>query len=225
MSVSAPKNLEPLSIFTGFIPWIAFALVAQRLAANGVAWSAVFAAAISLAFIVRSRRTGSPTQLDTYSLVLFTAIAVIGFIGGTAVDQWLYEWGRPLVGVVLGLLLLATASSRPFTAQYAKRSTPQEYWNSPLFRKISYVLSAAWGVAITIMGAASVAVTALDANATGTDDPYLVDLALNWVVPIVLIVVMIHVTNTYPDRAGEAASDAAGAGREGTNGGGAQHLG
>jgi len=204
--MSEPKNLNPLSIFTGFIPWIAFSLVAQRMAANGVAWSALLAAAIGLVFVVRGRRTGNPTMMDMYSLVLFSLIAVVGFVGGENIDNWLFEWGRPLVGVVLGLILLATASTRPFTAEYAKQSTPQEYWTSPLFRRINFVLSATWGVAITVMGAASVLVTALDAHATGTDSPYLIDFFLNWAVPIILIVVMVHVTNTYPDKASAQAA-------------------
>ncbi|MEE2060687.1 DUF3159 domain-containing protein [Rhodococcus artemisiae] len=201
MSDSSTKNLNPLSIFAGFIPWIVFTLVAQRLAADGVAWSALLAAVMSLVFVIYGRRTSSPIQLDIYSLVLFTVIAVVGFIGDHRVDQWLYEWGRPLVGVVLGLALLATSSVRPFTAEYAKQSTPREYWDSPLFRRINLVLSATWGVAIAVMGAAAVLVTVLDAHATGTDSPYLIDFLLNWVVPIGLIVWMIHFTNTYPDRA------------------------
>lgn len=202
MADPTPKNLNPSAIFAGFIPWIVFSLVAQRLAADGVAWSALLSAVISLAFVVHGRRVGSPTQIDIYSLVLFTVIAAVGFVGDHRVDFWLYEWGRPLVGVVLGLTLLATSPTRPFTAEYAKRSTPREYWDSPLFRRINLVLSATWGVAIAVMGAAAVLVTALDAHAEGTDSPYLLDLFLNWVVPIGLIAWMIHFTNTYPERAG-----------------------
>jgi hypothetical protein len=205
--MAEPKNLSPLAIFSGFIPWIAFTLVAQRMAANSVAWSALLAAAIGVVAVVRSRRTGAPTQMDVYSIVLFGVIAVVGFIGGDGIDRWLYEWGRPLVGVVLGLILLATASARPFTAEYAKRSTPREYWTSPLFRRINFVLSASWGVAILVMGAASVLVTALDAHPTGTDSAHLVDFFLNWAVPILLIAFMIHFTNTYPDKASARAAD------------------
>lgn len=207
MSDPAPKNLNPLAIFAGFLPWIAFTFVAQRLSADGVAWSALFAAALSLLFLLRGRRTGNPVQLDIYSLILFTVIAVVGFVGDYSVDLWLYEWGRPLVGVVLGVVLLVTASIRPFTAEYARQSTPREYWDSPLFRRINRDLSAAWGIAITVMGGAAVLVTVLDAHATGTDSPYLLDLFLNWVVPIGMIAGMIHVTNTYPDRLGRKADE------------------
>lgn len=207
MSEPAPKNLNPLAIFAGFLPWIAFTFIAQRMSADGVAWSALIAAVLSLVFIVRGRRTDNPTQLDVYSLTIFTVIAVVGFVGDDSIDQWLYEWGRPSVGIVLGAILLVTASTRPFTAEYARKSTPREYWDSPLFRRINLVLSAAWGAAIATMGVAAVLVTALDAHATGTDSPYLLDLVLNWVVPIVLIAAMVHMTNTYPDRVGRRADE------------------
>ncbi|MGW0038066.1 hypothetical protein [Gordonia sp. NPDC003376] len=201
MSDTKDKNLNPLAIFAGFIPWIAFAIVASRLAADGVAWSALLSATISLAFIIYNRRTGGPTQMDIYSLVLFGVIAVVGFIGDHAVDDWLYEWGRPLVGVILGLTLLVSSPVRPFTAEYAKRSTPREFWDSPLFRRINLILSAAWGVVITLIGVSGVLVTVFDAHATGTDSAHLVDFFLNWAVPIGLMVWMVHFTNSYPDRA------------------------
>ena len=115
--------------------------------------------------------------------------------------------GRPLTGVVLGLILLVTSFARPFAAEFAKQSTPREYWSSQLFRRINFVLSAAWGVAIAVMGAAAVLVTALDAHAANTESPCLLDFLLNWVVSICMIAAMIHLTNTYPDRAGRAADN------------------
>ena len=204
-SVAAPgtshgKALSPLTIVTGFLPWIAFAFVAQRLAADGVAWSALIAVAMTVIALVWGRTRHAPMQLNVYSLILFTVMAVIGFGGGPPVDRWLYEWGRPLVGVVLGLMILVTAGSRPFTAGYAKASTPRELWGSPVFKKINRVLSATWGVALVVIGIASLLVTALDAQAGGTASPYLLDLFLNWVVPIAVLVWTIRFTDTYPDR-------------------------
>ena len=70
-----PKNLNPLEIFAGFIPWIVFTVVDQRLAADGVAWSALLAAVISLVFVVQGRRKGTPTLLDVYSLILSRSTA------------------------------------------------------------------------------------------------------------------------------------------------------
>jgi hypothetical protein len=192
--------VQQFGFVLGFLPWIVFSIVAQRLAADGVAWSALIAVVMTLVALVVAQRRHGPKILNLASLVLFGAIAVAGFVGGPDVDQWLYDWGRPLVGVVLGLFVLATVPVLPFTAEYARQSTPREYWDSPTFTKINRVLSAVWGVALIVMGLAAVVVSALDQQADGTGSSHLLDLLLNWVVPIAVIWWTVGFTVTYPDR-------------------------
>lgn len=203
--------LGQLGFVVGFLPWIVFSVVAQRLTANGVAWSALLAVAMTVAALLLGRRKHAPKILNLCSLVLFAAMALIGFAGGTAVDEWLFDWGRPLVGVVLGLFVLATVPILPFTAEYARQSTPREYWDSPTFTTINRVLSATWGAALLVIGAAALAVTALDAQATDPGRSHLPDLLLNWIVPIAVLWWTIRFTMTYPDRVGgSTARDAGG---------------
>lgn len=202
-------GLQQFGFILGFLPWIVFSVVAQRLAANGVAWSAAIAVALTLASLALAHRRHGPKLLNLASLLIFAVMAVLGFVGGPAIDQWLFEWGRPLVGVVLGVFVLATVPVMPFTAEYARQSTPREYWDSPTFRKINRVLSAAWGLALIVMGAAALLVTALDAQAISADRSHLVDLLLNWVVPIAVLWATIRFTITYPDRAKTANADPA----------------
>jgi hypothetical protein len=192
--------VQQFGFVLGFLPWIVFSIVAQRLAADGVAWSALIAVVMTLVALVVAQRRHGPKILNLASLVLFGAIAVAGFVGGPDVDLWLYDWGRPLVGVVLGLFVLATVPVLPFTAEYARQSTPREYWDSPTFTKINRVLSAVWGVALIVMGLAAVVVSALDQQADGTGSSHLLDLLLNWVVPIAVIWWTVGFTVTYPDR-------------------------
>ena len=71
----------------------------------------------------------------------------------------------------------------PFTEQYARESTPRAYWGSPTFKTINGVLSLAWGVAITVMGLANIAVSALGLRATSVSSDGLPKLFLNWIVP------------------------------------------
>jgi hypothetical protein len=201
--------VDKFGFVLGFVPWIVFSFVAQRLDANGVAWSATIAVVMTVVALVAARRKHGPTFLNLASLVLFGLIAVVGFVGGPGVDRWLFEWGRPLVGVVLGLLVLATAPVRPFTEEYARQSVPREYWGSPTFRRINTVLSAVWGAGILVIGLAAVAVTALDAHATDATRNNTVDLLLNWVVPIAVIWGAMKVTATYPDRVNRTADPAA----------------
>ena len=197
--------MNTLGFVVGFLPWIVFSVVAQRLDANGVAWSARIAVVMTVVALISARRRHGPTFLNIVSLCLFAVIAVVGFTGGAAVDAWLFEWGRPLVGVVLGLVVLVTVPVRPFTEEYARQSVPQQHWGSPTFRRINTVLSAVWGVAILVIGLAAVAVAALDANAVTASRSHGVDLVLNWVVPIVVIWAGIRFTATYPDRVNRAA--------------------
>lgn len=208
--VGAPRRsaaLSQIGFVVGFLPWIVFSFVAQRLAANGVAWSALLAVAMTVVALLFAYRRHGPKILNLCSLVLFTVIAVAGFVGGAGVDEWLFDWGRPLVGVVLGLFVLATVPILPFTAEYARQSTPREYWDSPLFVRINRVLSATWGVALIVIGAAALVVAAFDAHAAGTGSDHLVDLALNWVVPIAVLWWTVRFTLTYPDRASAGATE------------------
>ncbi len=192
--------MKPFSFVLGFLPWIAFTIVANRLAANAVAWSALIAVAMTVVALALARRRGTPVTLNTVSLVLFTGIAVVGFAGGRGVDGWLSTWGRPLVGVALGLYVLATASVRPFTEEYARLSTPREHWGSPTFRSVNRVISAAWGMGLVAIGISGVLVTVLDQQATTASSDHLLELLLNWVVPIAVIWGLVEFTTGYPDR-------------------------
>jgi hypothetical protein len=147
--------MKPLSFVLDFLPWIVFTVVARRSAADSVAWSALLAVVITAVLLARARQRGDPTTLNAVSLVIFGVIAVLGFVGGPPVDDWLYTWGRPLVAVVLGLYVLATAGIRPFTEQYARQSTPRQYWGSPAFHAINRVISAAWGLGLVVIGGCS----------------------------------------------------------------------
>ena len=192
--------MRHLGILLGFVPWIVFDLASERFAANAVGWAALIAVALTLASVLANARKHGPKILNLGTLVLFGAIAVAGFVGGPDTDRWLYDWGVPLVGVVLGLYVLATVPVMPFTAEYARQSTPRQYWGSPTFVKINRVLSTAWGVAILVMGLMSVAVTALGDKTRVLQDDQYVDLALNWILPIAIVWFMIKFTATYPDK-------------------------
>jgi hypothetical protein len=205
--------MNKLSFLLGFLPWIAFSFVANRMAADAVAWSALLAVAMTLVALALATRSHGPVTLNVVSLVLFGVIAVVGFAGGADVDDWLYTWGRPLVGVLLGGYVLATAPVRPFTEEYARQTTPRELWSSPTFRSINRVISAAWGAGLVVIGLAGVLVTLLDEHPTGRGSAHLVDLALNWVVPIAVIWGLVSFTSSYPDRVTGRPTDHATAGR------------
>lgn len=193
--------MRNLIIIVGFIPWIIFDVVASRPTANAVAWGALVAVGFSAVALLSAARKHGPKILNLGTLVLFAVIAIVGFIGDASVDHWLYWWGSPLVGVVLGLYVLATVPFLPFTAEYARLSTPPEYWHSPLFVRINKTLSTAWGVAILVMGLLSVAATVVNGSRIDPDSDSIPELILNWIAPIAIIWFMVKFTATYPDKA------------------------
>lgn len=191
--------MNPLSLILGFLPLIAFAVLSGRVADNGAAWAATVACAIAVVLLV-IKRTWPPKLVDAFQALVFAVIAVIGFAGGNDVDAWLFDWANGLTTTTLGVLILAFVPVLPFTEQYARESVPQEYWGEPTFERVNRNLSLSWGVALVVMGLSSLAVAWLRSRADSTADANLLDLALNWVVPIAVIVAMVRFTKTYPAR-------------------------
>ena len=141
-----------------------------------------------------------PSVLNVGMLIPLVTITVVGFVGGPDVDAWLYDWAVPGVGLVLGVFILALVPFAPFTERFARQATPPAYWGSPTFSRINRVLSAAWGLAIVIMGVCSLLVAALDLYSADCADPGTGELVLNWVIPIVVIIGMVRYTIDYPER-------------------------
>ena len=197
--------MNPLSLILGFLPLIAFNVLAGRVASNGIAWGALVALAVALINMAITRPRWPPKIINLISAGLFLVLTLIGFLGDRSIDGWLFDWASGLVTLALGLLLFATMPIMPFTEQYARERVPREYWGRPIFKKVNRVLSLAWTGAIVIIGLASMAVAAVDERAGSTSDTSLLDLILNWVVPIGILVFMVRFTAVYPDRVRKAA--------------------
>jgi hypothetical protein len=201
--------MKPLSLVGGFAPLIIFGALSGRVADNGAAWAAVVAgaAAVVASYLERPRR---PVRIvNVVQFGLLAAVAVAGFVGPAAVDRWLFEWGAGVITLVTGLAMIALVPVVAFTEQYARASTPPAYWGSPTFKSINRVLSLAWGGAIAVLGSCSLLAGALHARATDLSSVHAADLALNWVVPIVVLWAMIKFTAHYPDRVTGRAADPA----------------
>jgi hypothetical protein len=61
------------------------------------------------------------------------------FAAGAGPDRWLATWLAPAFSGIMGLIILALIPVMPFTEQFARESTPQQYWSSPTFKKINRV--------------------------------------------------------------------------------------
>ena len=86
----------------------------------------------------------------------------------------------------------------PFTAQYAPESAPQQDWEKAAFRRINQVLTLMWALVFALI--AVLGYVAVESPST-----------VNWtkaVIPAVVIVGAIAMTQIYPTRARESARPA-----------------
>jgi intracellular septation protein A len=188
--------MKRLSLILAFTPLIVFSVLARFLPHGYIGVAGLVAAVAALIAILVSRPVWPPKILNACSLVLFTLIAVLGFTLGTHDDRWLATWGGSGVGVVLGLLILILIPVMPFTEQFARESVPRDQWSSPTFKKINLVLSAAWGLAIFLLGASRLAAAAINGHTTRR----LPETFLGLIVPVLIILYMLRFSKSYPDR-------------------------
>jgi hypothetical protein len=197
--------MKPLPLILAFLPLIAFSLLSRLLPSGDIGIAALVAAVIAAIAMVTIRPIWPPKIINACSLVLFAGLAVAGFTVGSGDDKWLATWTGAGVGIVIGLVVLVLLPVMPFTEQYARESTPQQYWSSPTFKRINLVLSAAWGAAIVGLGLSRVAAAAIDRSTTS----HLPQLVLGTLVPIAIIIYMLKFTQSYPDRVTQHEGDAA----------------
>ncbi|MEU5841962.1 hypothetical protein [Rhodococcus sp. NPDC047139] len=186
---------SPLS---GIVPWI----VMSVLSSPGRFEEAVCFALglVLLTMWVGSRRGIKIYALDVFGASFFAVFAVVGLVASEGVIDWMEIWAGEITNLALAVFVVTTLiARRPFTLPYAKEEVPQEYWTSPLFLKINYVISAVWAGAFifsAIVGGIGDAVM---------DDPG--NFWTGWALQLAAIFFAIAFTEFYPDYAG--AKDAA----------------
>jgi SNF family Na+-dependent transporter len=187
------------SPIVGFAPWIAFSVLE-----GPHRYELAIAAALGIAVLqlVVGMVTGArPKLLDVSAIVFFLGMAVAGLLVDPAGQRWLDRWSGEASNVMLVLVALVSIVCRsPFTIQYAREMTPEEYWKTPLFIHINYVLTWVWTAAF--------AVTAIvgwygDGPLNQPDNIW-----TNWIIQIALLIFAIRFTDWYPDAAAARARPA-----------------
>ena len=175
------------NIFFAFAPWIIFDIVASPSTWKFAALAALVA---SVVLNLGDIRRGRLKILEVTGIVFFAVLSVLAL----AVDRhdliWLETYAQPLANGVIAVVALVSLAFDPFTAQYARETTPREYWDSPVFRHINVVLTAVWSavfVVIAVLGVVAV-------QTEGSSD------WLNWVIPVALLVLAVRFTERYPDQ-------------------------
>ncbi|MCF3939192.1 hypothetical protein VX037_05455 [Gordonia sp. Z-3] len=178
---------SPLS---GLAPWIVMALFSGP---GRFEESVSAALGLALLVIFASWRLGNSIKLlEWFDAVFFGVMCVIGLIASSSVIDWLELWGGELVNIALvTFALFSVVIRRPFTIEYAKEQTPEEFWDSPIFVRTNYVITWAW---VAAFGVSAIAGLIGDAVLDTSDNFW-----TGWIIQIGATVFAIAFTEFYPD--------------------------
>ncbi|WP_344421483.1 hypothetical protein [Pseudonocardia ailaonensis] len=137
-----------MKLVLGFVPFLLFTVLCSWIP---VGWAALAGLVAAVAIIAATARGGVPF-LPVVQAGVLLVMALVGLFGGPTVDSWLVVYGRGLVPLVLGLVIVATAVPMPFTAPFARATVPEADWHSPLFLQVNRRLSAMWGGVVLLIG-------------------------------------------------------------------------
>ncbi|WP_179475577.1 DUF3159 domain-containing protein [Mycolicibacterium vinylchloridicum] len=180
------------SPFSGIAPWILMAIMS-----GPGRFGQAAAAALALTLIVMwagSRRGIKVHSLEVFGAVVFAIFVGLGIFGSPTLISWLELWAGEITNGSLAAYALATiAIRRPFTISYARDTVEPEHWNSPLFVRVNYILSAVWAGAFvinTLVGSFG------DAVLHDGDNFW-----TGWIVQLAVTLVAVAITEFYPDYA------------------------
>jgi intracellular septation protein A len=182
----AKKPVSTGSVFLSFAPWIIFGVVASP---STWEYAALAALVASIVLSGRDMLGGRLRVLDMTGIVFFAVLSVLGLALDRGQLLWVETYAQVISNGLVAVVALGSLLADPFTAQYARESTPREVWDSPVFQHINRVLTALWGVAFALMTVS----TWLAVRFPSQDDWF------NWVIPITLLVVAVKFTERYPE--------------------------
>ncbi len=138
-----------ISLFTAFIPWIAFALIAEAPLGNPLmSLTLAFIVAIALTIVLSYRQLLKGYILAVVTLVFFVEffIPIIGLH-----QYYLAKYLAALSMLVIAVVCWATILFHfPFTLQYSREGVDPERAKSPLFMRVNYIITAVWALAFTL---------------------------------------------------------------------------
>lgn len=180
------------SPFAGIAPWVVMSLVTGP---GRFELSVCLALLLSLlTFVISRRKGGSFKLMEIFDLLFFIGFAFVGLFANPAQINWLENWSGEITNVALTLFVVITILVRqPFTLQYARETTPREFWDSPAFLHINYTISWVWAAAFAFQ------------SLSGGFGDLVLDNSNNywtgWVLQIGALIFAFAFTEFYPDYA------------------------
>ena len=189
------------SPFAGLTPWIAMAL----LSGPGRFEEAVCTAlGLSILFTYLSHRRGSSLKpLELFEIAYFGILTVIGLLASEDLITWLEKWSGEMSSLALVVFTFGSLLvGNPFTLPYAKETTPEEYWNSPIFLRVNRIITLVWALSFTVSAAAGLYGDLI------LDQPD--NFWTGWIIPIGAMLFAFSFSEWYPDVASAQAPRAPG---------------
>ncbi|WNI20884.1 hypothetical protein [Streptomyces sp. ITFR-16] len=178
------------NLLFAFAPWIIFDVIASPSTWEYAALAGLVAAVV---LNLPDMRRGSYKVLEVTGIVFFVVLSLLALFLDRQDLYWVERYAQVLSSGVIAVVALGSLAFVPFTEQYARESTPREVWGRPVFRRVNRVLTLVWGVVFAIT-----AVLGLIAVHTSSGSDW-----LNWIIPVVLLVLAVRFTERYPDRVRE----------------------
>lgn len=179
------------SPLVGLAPWIVYSMVEG----NGrLELSAAVALGIAVVIVSLNWLNGSsPKILEFSDLAYFAGLAVVVAFADSGMRSWLETWGGEMANIALVVIALGSILVRnPFTLSYARESTPKEYWDSPEFLRVNYLITWVWVAAFAIEAASGLIGDGLLHNPN--------NLWTGWIIQTFVLIVAAQFTIWYPHR-------------------------
>ena len=141
------KKLSGVAIgLMGFLPWI---LYGSASAANH--WSVATGGGLILCLVYLAvlMRRGSSIKLMDWTTLTFFVISSVLMIG---MQSTVFpDYGAVAVWSCFAIAVWSSvAIGHPFTAAYARETTPPEFWDNPIFKRLNLVMTLFWCGLLTV---------------------------------------------------------------------------
>ncbi|MDT5210596.1 MAG: hypothetical protein QOF67_3011 [Mycobacterium sp.] len=185
-----------MGILLGFAPWIVYWV----LVGNVPFTTAVLVAlAVAVLSFVIGRVKGKPGRtLEIGAVATFLVLTVLTF---TLSQTFMERWIQPLSNA--GIFVVALSGvliGKPFVREFAEVDQPKEVIESPLFAKITTLLTWIWVGAFAGMTVSSAIPPIVQGDATILDTKTPLSFVCYWVIPFSLLGLAALASRVLPER-------------------------
>lgn len=132
-------------ILKSFLPWILFFILIGH-SQEKLETAIIVATVASFLFDFKRIKKGFILSIGTILFFIFIFVSVVIFK-----NEWIATYSGFLSNGALAVIAwISILIRKPFTVQYAKETVSSDKWKNPLFIKINYLLTTAWGILFSI---------------------------------------------------------------------------